>query len=337
MEKASTIYKREHKPDFGHEQIEILYEDSYIAVIEKPSGMLSVPYPGSRARTALDALEQLMRKSGTYSEKHRPFVVHRLDRDTSGVMMFAMTEPAQKRIMETWQKMVTERLYRAVAENPRGLSLPENGIIDDPLAYNAYNVGFVPKHDAVPENVSMRKVHRQYGKKSIYERNLSFSGGKPEFRTIPARTRYRVIVRGATHTLFELSLDTGRKNQIRAHLASKGYPLAGDENYRAATNPFGRLALHARTLEFIHPFTGEHMKFEQPEPEEWRLYTERGDSHPVRPVWVVERSDRGSFRTDKKQHDIYNGINRSGSSPVDRRKTAGMDFIARGKLKGKKS
>lgn len=277
--KASTEYKKAHKADFGHERIEVLYEDEWIAVIFKPSGMLSVPYPGSKAKTALAVLEQIMRKKGTWAKNHRPFTVHRLDRDTSGVMMFALSEAAQKKIMDSWHKMVTERLYRAVAENPTGRNapkpLPDSGLIDDELAYNAYNVGFVPKPGDKPSFSKLTKqaVKNHYNKsrdqQSIYERNLTVRGGKAEFKTITARTHYKVILRGKTHTLFELSLDTGRKNQIRAHLASKGYPLAGDENYRAKTNPFGRLALHARTLEFDHPFTHEHLKFEVAEPAEW--------------------------------------------------------------------
>ena len=96
MEKPSTQYKREHKIDFGREKIDILYEDAYIVVIHKPSGMLSVPYPGSKARTALDVLCRIMRSKGTYSQRHRPFVVHRLDRDTSGVMLFALSEQVQR-------------------------------------------------------------------------------------------------------------------------------------------------------------------------------------------------------------------------------------------------
>lgn len=277
--KASTEYKKAHKADFGHERIEVLYEDEWIAVIFKPSGMLSVPYPGSKAKTALAVLEQIMRKKGSWAKNHRPFTVHRLDRDTSGVMMFALSEAAQKKIMDSWHKMVTERLYRAVAENPSGRNapkpLPDSGLIDDELAYNAYNVGFVPKPGDKPSFSKLTKqaVKNHYNKssseQSIYERNLTVKDGKAEFKTITARTHYKVILRGKTHTLFELSLDTGRKNQIRAHLASKGYPLAGDENYRAKTNPFGRLALHARTLEFDHPFTHEHLKFEVAEPAEW--------------------------------------------------------------------
>ena len=226
------------------QRFQVLFQDQNIAVINKSSGLLSVPYPGCRAKTAIDLLEEYMRKRGSYSANHRPFAVHRLDKETSGVMMFALNERAQKSIMDSWQKMVTERLYRAVAENPRNSknALPDAGTIDSPLAYNAYNVAFVPK-------------------------GTGAKGGK--FKTIEARTNYKIIARGKQFTMFELSLDTGRKNQIRAHLASLGYPLCGDKNYKAKTNPFGRLALHARTLEFVHPWTKEKMAFEIPEPKDW--------------------------------------------------------------------
>lgn len=230
--------------NFNPEKLQILYEDKFLVVIYKPEGLLSVPYPGSRTKTAQDIIEQIMRKKGTYSKNHKPYAVHRLDRETSGVMMFALSENCKNIIMNSWQKMVTERFYIALAENSK-IPLPDSGLIDDGIAFNAYNVGFVPKN------------------------NNSFK--KTEFKTISARTNYKVLKRGKKYSLFELSLDTGRKNQIRAHLASKGYPLAGDKNYRAKTNPFNRLCLHAKTLEFIHPFTKETMKFEIPEPKEWTL------------------------------------------------------------------
>jgi 23S rRNA pseudouridine1911/1915/1917 synthase len=331
MEKASTQYKREHKSDFGHEKIGILYEDESIVVINKPTGMLSVPYPGSHARTAVEVLEQLMRKNGTYAAGHRPFVVHRLDRDTSGVMMFAVTVHMQQKIMNTWQTMVTGRLYRAVAENPHNGELPYSGIIDVPLAYNAYNVGFVLKSGDTPAEDTRRGKKTGRGK-SIYERNLEYSGGKAKFKTIKARTHFRVLERGPTHTLFELSLDTGKKNQIRAHLASKGYPLAGDENYRAKTDPFGRLALHARTLEFIHPETGRHMKFEVPEPEEWLEYVKKGDLHPTVPVW------QKLFNTNHAagKYDVYSGTEHEIKEYISGKKLAHMSFMDRGKINRKK-
>ena len=224
--------------------IEILYIDQYIAVINKAPGLLSVPFPGFKGKTAQSVLEDILRKQGRANSKHHPFAVHRLDRDTSGVMMFALTAQAQKVIMDNWHKMVTGRIYHALAEVPRpGSKFPplENeteGWIKDDLSFNAHHVGYV-KRD---------------GKGAV-----------------PARTHYKILKKGSRYALFELELDTGKKNQIRAHLAAYGYPLAGDKEHRAHTNPFYRLCLHACTLEFTHPFTHEQMKFEVPEPQEWSL------------------------------------------------------------------
>ncbi|MBP5156245.1 MAG: RluA family pseudouridine synthase, partial [Treponema sp.] len=278
--KASTAYKREHKADYGRERIEILYEDQDIIVINKPSGMLSVPYPGSKSRTALDTIEKILRGRGAWTKSHRPFVVHRLDRDTSGVMVFALNETAQKRIIAQWHGGQTHKVYRAVAENPSGRQgggqgahpgngrgdqpqLPETGTIDQPLAENAYHVAYVPD-----------------------------SGDERRSKAVRAVTHYRIVMQGPTHTLFELTLDTGKKNQIRAHFSFLGRPLAGDENYRARTDPFHRLALHARRLEFPHPATGKRMCFEVPEDEAWLEYVEKGDLHPQAPSWEEERAVR---------------------------------------------
>lgn len=303
--KASTQYKRENKKDYGKERIEILFEDENICVIFKPTGMLSCPYPGSRARTAQDALEQIMRKKGELNANHKPLVVHRLDRDTSGVMMFALTEKAQKTIMDTWHDMVTERLYHAVAENPKDerKALPDSGLIDDPLAFNAHNVGYVPKNAGGEEDAKTK--------------------------TVPARTHFRVVERGKTHTLFELSLDTGKKNQIRAHLSSKGYPLAGDENYRARTDPFHRLALHARTLEFIHPFTQKKMMFQVPEPEEWLEYVKKGDFHPETPIWNKEFEE--SKKSERRNSKRDNGNVILGERRISAKDRAHSNFIELGK------
>ena len=311
--KNSTRAKSPAKKDFRKEQIEILYEDEYICVINKPSGLLSVPYPGSRARTAQQLLEDLMRKNGTFNNKHKPFAVHRLDRDTSGVMMFALTETAQKKIMDSWHQMVTERLYHAVAENPKNkiLLLPPEGLIDDELAFNSHNIGFVPKEADKPKH----------------------KGENRPFKTVAARTNYKILAAGPTHSLFQLSLDTGKKNQIRAHLAGKGYPLAGDENYRARTDHFGRLCLHARTLEFNHPFTGKHMKFEVPESEEWLAYVQQGDSHPVTPVWIQELNrqfDNGAGEHFHKQGQEEQSL-QLGPKRLSKKEKAHMNFIEQGK------
>ena len=233
--------------------IEILYIDQYIAVINKVSGLLSVPFPGFKGKTAQSVLEDILRKQGRANSKHHPFAVHRLDRDTSGVMMFALTAQAQKVIMDNWHKMVTGRIYHALAEVPRaGSKFPplENeteGWIKDDLSFNAHHVGYV-KRDG--------KGGPSSPSGTTYQGTL-------------ARTHYKILKKGSRYALFELELDTGKKNQIRAHLAAYGYPLAGDKEHRAHTNPFNRLCLHACTLEFSHPFTHEQMKFEVPEPSEW--------------------------------------------------------------------
>ncbi len=236
-----------------HQKIDILYYDEHLAVINKPEGILSVPFPGFKGRTAQSVLEDLLRARGCANSRHHPYAVHRLDRDTSGVMMFALTEKAQAKIMDSWHKMVSGRVYRALTYRaPKMRVLPfeidsrpgSEGDINAPLAKNAYNIGFVPKAGATDKK------------------------GRP-FRTEPARTHYKVIKAGKKYLLFELELDTGKKNQIRAHLAAAGYPLLGDQEHRSSENPFNRLCLHARTLEFTHPFNGEKLKFEVPEPASW--------------------------------------------------------------------
>ena len=224
---------------------EILYEDENIVVVNKASGLLSVPYPGFSGKTLEDFLEQRMRKMGTWIKQHRPFAIHRLDRDTSGVMMFALDERTQKKMMDNWQTIVTERSYIALAENPRNSRpLSESGIIDKPISLNSKN-------------------HSGYVSKNLHGEKRDHN------KTVSAITHYKILAKGKQYTLFQLDLETGRKNQIRAHLSSVGYPLAGDSNYGAKTDPFDRLCLHARSLEFIHPSTGEKMKFEVEEPKEW--------------------------------------------------------------------
>jgi 23S rRNA pseudouridine1911/1915/1917 synthase len=266
------------------DSFQIIFQDDYLAVVYKPAGLLSVSYPGGHGQTALDMLETAMRKQGTWNNGHHPFAVHRLDRDTSGVLMFALSYPAQQTIMNTWHTMVTERLYRAVGENQKSTkasTLPVSGLIDAPLAQNAYHQSYVPTNIQKEKqqestqashfnNAPHTDTHHHKKHRTAPINSKMPSSQTSQLQLIPARTHYKVIEKGSVYTLFELSLDTGKKNQIRAHLAYLGYPLAGDTNYRANTNPFHRLALHARTLDFIHPYTGKKMHFEVPEPANWQ-------------------------------------------------------------------
>lgn len=225
----------------ARDTLEILFEDRWIIIVSKPAGMLSVGYPGFRGKTAQDVLEDMRRGQG----KARVEAVHRLDRETSGVMMFAFGSEARERIMNDWQEIVSERTYRCVCVHRStyrgGTPLDDSGTMDAPLAYNKAHVAYVPRPD---DPKALKEAER-------------------------AVTRYRVIKRGERYDLVECELETGRKNQIRAHMKHLGHPIAGDPVYgaRESGDSSGeRLALHARILAFTHPYTGECMRFEVPEP-----------------------------------------------------------------------
>ena len=161
----------------------------------------------------------------------RIFIVHRLDRDTSGIMVFAKDESTKRLLQENWNEAVTERKYTGVAEG----RLPEtDGEIVSWLKENPKSL----KMSAVPYD----------------------NGGKK------AVTAYHLAGFRKGLSLVEITLETGRKNQIRVQFAAIGHPIAGDKKYGAQTNPFGRLALHASVLEFRHPHTGKTMRFVSPAP-----------------------------------------------------------------------
>ena len=156
--------------------------------------------------------------------------MHRLDRDTSGIMMFAKSKEIQQKLQDNWENAVTKRIYYAVVE------------------------GHVK--DAEGEIVSCLKENKSL---MVYSSKTPGDGQK-------AVTRYRVLKSNARYSLLEVSLQTGRKNQIRVHLQNIGHSIAGDKKYGAATDPLGRLGLHAGILEFFHPATGKCMHFETPVP-----------------------------------------------------------------------
>jgi len=205
-----------------------LYEDRDLIVIDKPSGLLTIAAGGERERTAYWLLCEALRQRG---EKRRVAVVHRLDRDTSGVLVFAKSDEAKRALMDNWDTAVVERMYVALVEG----AFPETeGRIDAPLG----------------EDRSGRVIVVQAG--------------------IPAATRWRVIETGNGYTLLELNLETGRRNQIRAHLDWLGRPVTGDKKYSSRSDPIGRLALHAQRLVLHHPFDGRLLEFDVPPPPDFR-------------------------------------------------------------------
>lgn len=203
--------------------LSILYEDDHLIVINKDSGLLSVSDGEEKDLTAYRQLNDHVRASAPES---RIFVVHRLDRDTSGVMLFAKTEQAKLKLQENWQDAVLERTYIALAE---GKVKRSDGTITSWLK----------------ETSTLR----------MYSSPTDNGGQK-------AITHYKVLRTQYNYSLLEMRLETGRKNQIRVHLHDIGHPVAGDKKYGARSNPIGRLGLHAQVLAFIHPATDEKMRFE---------------------------------------------------------------------------
>lgn len=214
---------------FRHPRMNLVYEDDDIIVVNKGYGLLSVG-TGSQKKeqTAYNILKDYVKE---VDPRQKVFVVHRLDRATSGLMMFAKSPQAQEGMQHNWNNMVLERKYVAVLEG----SLKEDE----------------------------GEIRSYLGETSRYE---VFSSQEPGENLKLATTRFKVLGRGNGYTLVEFSLDTGRKNQIRVHAKELGHPIAGDRKYGAKSSPINRLALHARTLRFAHPITRRDMRFETPIP-----------------------------------------------------------------------
>lgn len=210
------------KVEFSNPLLKILWEDDDLIVVNKREGLLSVSTDRVKERTAYRLLSDYVKKT---DPRNKIFVLHRLDRDTSGIMMFAKNQGVKERLQSNWGSMITTRTYVAVVE---GRPEKETDLIVSNLVEN-------------------RKMQ-------VY---VSLEGDGKE-----AITRYRLLQTNNRYSLLELDLETGRKNQIRAQMQSIGHPVAGDSKYGAETNPAGRLMLHARKLCFIHPTTGEEMRFE---------------------------------------------------------------------------
>lgn len=207
----------------------IIYEDDELIVINKPSGLLSIASDKEKGSTAYRMLSDYVQQK----DKHnRIFVVHRLDEDTSGVLMVAKNPKIQKALQDNWNDIVTKRGYYAIVE---GVMENKEGTVKSYLKKNAQNMMYSSK-----------------------DKNGQFS-----------ITHYKVIKTSDEYSLLDVNIDTGRKNQIRVHMGDLGHHVIGDDKYGEPKNPLKRLGLHAYCLEFIHPISKKRMKFETKMPEEF--------------------------------------------------------------------
>ncbi len=200
----------------------VLYEDKDLLVVDKPAGLLAVSTEREKARTAHSILTDYIRKGCGRSRKSL-FVVHRLDRDTSGTLIFAKSEEAKDRLQANWKQ--TEKKYLAVVHGRCEKS-----------------------SDTITSYLAEDKAY------TVYSTSDSTKGKL-------AQTAYTVLRMTKQFSLLEVTLLTGRKNQIRVHLAGIGHPIVGDIKYGKEDDQQPRMALHARSIAFKHPFTGRELSF----------------------------------------------------------------------------
>lgn len=229
MKVAVSKTKRNQK-GFQSRYVKIVYEDRWLVVIEKNIGILSMA-AGHSSLNVKTVLDDYFAKSG---QRCRAHVVHRLDRDTSGLMVYAKDIETEQAFEHDWHNIVYDRRYVAVVS---GEVEDEGGTIASWLKDNKAYITYSSPVD---------------------------NGGKY------AVTHYHVIERTTDYSLVEFKLETGRKNQIRVHTADIGHPVCGDVKYGNGDDPLHRLCLHAFVLCFTHPVTGECMEFETPVPAVFR-------------------------------------------------------------------
>ena len=209
----------------------ILHEDKEIIVVVKPAGLLTIGTERDKTRTAHYLLNDYVRK-GDPKSRNRVYVVHRLDQDTSGILLFAKSEAAKIFLQENWEN--SEKYYLAIVH---GRLIPPEGTISSFLTENA--------------------AQRVYSTPDPAQGKL-------------ATTEYKVLQCSRKgFSLVEIHLLSGRKHQIRVHFAEKGHPLVGDRKYNNNALVANRLALHARSLTFTHPFNGRLMTFDTGMPEDF--------------------------------------------------------------------
>ena len=227
--------------ELRHPKLRVIYEDDALIVVEKKNGLLTVPYnPKSSEMTAYSILKDYVRKQSNRNTVH---VVHRLDRETSGVLVFAKSPELQEYMRTYWRQLVTKRTYVALVE---GHFEQKEGTITSWLTEDQYT-GMV--YSSKTDNGGQKSVtHYKVIKSTIV------GEGDQEFPV----------------SLLELNLETGRTNQIRVHMQSIGHPVIGDRKYGHGNeySPVDRLCLHAKVLEFIHPMTEKKVRFEAAAPKE---------------------------------------------------------------------
>ncbi len=211
------------------DRIKILYEDKNIIVVSKPTHLLTIATQNEKERTMFHKVIEYERKK---NKNNKVFIVHRLDKDTSGILVFAKSERIKKILQDNWDK--TKRYYMAIVE---GIPKEQEKTIKSYLAENSRLITY--------------STNESKGKLAI--------------------TKYKLIKHSKKFSLLDIEILTGRKNQIRVHMKDNNTPIVGDKKYGSTTNPMNRLGLHAYKIIFNHPITNKEMVIEDKLPKEFEM------------------------------------------------------------------
>ncbi|MEZ5103482.1 MAG: RNA pseudouridine synthase [Draconibacterium sp.] len=206
-----------------YREFTVVFEDDHFIVIDKAAGLLSMATKNEKRNTAFSMLSDYVKKQDA---ENRIFIVHRLDRETSGLMVFAKNEKVKHILQENWNEAVLEKTYVAVVE----------GVVNE-------------KEGTIVSYLFEDKVFRVH------------STQNPK-KGLKAITHFSLMRSNKNYSLLKVNIETGRKNQIRVHMQELGHTIVGDKKYGATESPIRRLGLHAQKLAFIHPVTGENLVFE---------------------------------------------------------------------------
>ncbi len=213
--------------------LNIIYEDQDLIIIDKPAGLLTIATDKEKRKTAYSFLSDYVK---TADPENKIFIIHRLDRETSGLLMFAKNETVKQQIQKTWTTTIQQRTYIAVVE---GEVKKKKGTITSWLTESKALIVYSSRN-------------QEHGQKAI--------------------THYKKIRGNNRFSLLQVNLETGRKHQIRVHMQEINHPIIGDRKYGSSVNPIGRIGLHSQVLAFTHPTTGEPCRFETPIPKSfWNL------------------------------------------------------------------
>jgi len=229
-----TIHNPDHRRDNKHlDGVTVVYEDEYLVVVDKVAGLLSIATDREKSRTAYSIVSSYLK---IQDKNARIFVLHRLDRETSGLMIYAKSTEVQETMQRNWDNLVQIRSYIAVAE---GKISPQDGTITTWLTED---------------------------KNFVMHSNDFDNGGQK------AVTHYKTLETNRRYSKLSLDLETGRKNQIRVHMQHIGHPIVGDKKYGSKINPIKRVALHANELVFIHPVSGVKLEFQSVLPKKMQIF-----------------------------------------------------------------